>query len=172
MNSRLQGIPAAVTRRHGFSRRGTPGFAGIGVVPGVPVLIYRTHLRRLRAGTIRSATDSADSPCRKSPPSRSRSDGWPFERQYSTDSRGAWGFDEVAVPWSESLSRAGEDFCLSPGRWTAGPWWWAVDSDPAQDVDALYRWLNRPEPGVGEVHFIRPTGCCSSIPGCAWMMAV
>lgn len=123
-------------------------------------LVYRTHLRRLRASKVRTQADSAASRRRDvstiSVPVR-----WMAIRSANTPLiREVLGVaDEVAVPWSESLARAGEDFLFVSGP--VDGWTLVVGGripDPAHDVDALYRWLNRLSRELGEVHFYSADG--------------
>ncbi|MBL9173203.1 MAG: hypothetical protein JNL10_06710 [Verrucomicrobiales bacterium] len=118
-------------------------------------LIYRTHLRRLR---FTSARNRADSPAseRRDVSTISVPVRWMAIRSANTPLvREVLGVaDEVAVPWSESLSRAAEDFLFVSGP--VDGWTLVVGGripDPAQDVDAVYRWLNRLSRELGEVHF-------------------
>lgn len=119
-------------------------------------VIYRHHLRRLRrAARVQGGGGGASSKHRRSisfqVPSR-----WLAIRSSNTSLvRELLGVaEEVAVPWSEALSRARE-----ASLFVSGPvdgWTLVVGGrlvDPVGDIDALYRSLHRLSRELGEVHF-------------------
>lgn len=119
-------------------------------------VIYRHHLRRLRrSAKSRSGTGIGSSASRGAFPIQMPSRWMAIRSSNTALVRELLGVsDEVAVPWSEALSRARESFLFVSGPvdgWTLVLGGRLVD--PSQDIDALYRMLNRLSRELGEVHF-------------------
>ena len=131
--------------------------ASLGCVLGLAFaffVIYRRHLRRLRStAPVRSGRGRAHG--RRQPVPFQMPSRWLAIRSSNTGLvRELLGVPEdVTVSWSEALSRAGESalFVSAP----VDGWSLVVGGglvDPVQDVDALYRMLNRLSRELGEVH--------------------
>jgi hypothetical protein len=120
-------------------------------------VIYRHHLRRLRrAARALSVEEAGSSKQRRRPFAFQMPARWMAIRSSNTHLvRELLGVsEEVAVPWSEALSRSREAFLFVSGP--VDGWTLVVGGrlpDPVQDVDALFRLLNRLSRELGEVHF-------------------
>lgn len=131
--------------------------ASLGCVLGLAFLffvVYRRHLRRLRrrhSGTPGGDAAGAEPSLPFQVPQR-----WMTVRSANTGFvRELLGVaDEVAVPWAEALGRAREPFLFVSAPLDG--WTLVVGGrlpDPAQDIDALYRFLHRLSRELGEVQF-------------------
>lgn len=119
------------------------------------ILVHRRHLREWRLSHPWAASAGRGTMALGAPRALPLPGRWLAVRSgHAAHVREILGLAALIEPWSEALSRAAERRFFVSGP--VSGWTFVVGAalpDPAQDIDALYRFLSRTSRHLGEVQF-------------------